>query len=255
MTDSGTGLLIAQLRKERGLTQKQLADQLHISDRTVSKWERSAGFPDVSLLEPLADALGCSVVSILQGRIVEETTEPDVRSAVKILARESRRALLRNWGQRIAIACLLLMVGFMLFGILERAGVFSRAVEQTFTAGIYSDGKQVGETTVTISGERSILGKHRYWGRFAIAAAEDTCREDTSAVIRWDDKTDYASIWYYSDLSFVSESNAEVSYFFYCSHKMDWFALTLSDGRIIATSEGVAQLQSLRPYEYPIRAE
>lgn len=41
MTDSNTGLLIAQLRKEHGLTQKQPAEQLHISDRTVSKWERS----------------------------------------------------------------------------------------------------------------------------------------------------------------------------------------------------------------------
>ena len=40
MRQTDTGVLIAQLRKEQGLTQKQLADQLHISDRTVSKWER-----------------------------------------------------------------------------------------------------------------------------------------------------------------------------------------------------------------------
>ena len=40
MRQTDTGALIAQLRKEQGLTQKQLADQLHISDRTVSKWER-----------------------------------------------------------------------------------------------------------------------------------------------------------------------------------------------------------------------
>ena len=53
-----TGGLIASARKERGLTQKELAAQLHVSDRAVSKWERGAGFPDVSLLEPLADALG-----------------------------------------------------------------------------------------------------------------------------------------------------------------------------------------------------
>ena len=49
-----TGALIAQMRKERGLTQRELAEQLHISDRTVSKWERGAGFPDVSMLIPLA---------------------------------------------------------------------------------------------------------------------------------------------------------------------------------------------------------
>ena len=46
-----TGALIAAARKERGLTQKELAERLHISDRAVSKWERGVGFPDVSLLE------------------------------------------------------------------------------------------------------------------------------------------------------------------------------------------------------------
>ena len=45
-----TGALFAQMRKERGLTQRELAEQLHISVRAVSKWERGAGFPDVSLL-------------------------------------------------------------------------------------------------------------------------------------------------------------------------------------------------------------
>ncbi|MFR0769004.1 MAG: helix-turn-helix domain-containing protein [Dysosmobacter sp.] len=45
MRQTDTGALIAQLRKEQGLTQKQLAEQLHISDRTISKWERGPGFP------------------------------------------------------------------------------------------------------------------------------------------------------------------------------------------------------------------
>ena len=44
MRQTDTGALIAQLRKEQGLTQKQLAEQLHISDRTISKWERGAGW-------------------------------------------------------------------------------------------------------------------------------------------------------------------------------------------------------------------
>ncbi len=67
--DSGkTGALIAEARKAMGLTQRQLAETLHISDRTVSKWERGAGFPDVALLEPLADALGLTVRSLLRSR-------------------------------------------------------------------------------------------------------------------------------------------------------------------------------------------
>ena len=51
MDNAKTGALIAARRKELNLTQKELAEKLHISDRTVSKWERGAGFPDISLLE------------------------------------------------------------------------------------------------------------------------------------------------------------------------------------------------------------
>ena len=123
MRQKDTGALIAQLRKEQGLTQKQLADQLHISDRTISKWERGAGFPDVSLLEPLADALHCSVVSLLEGRLVEEPAEIDVRSALAVLIRESRSALRRDWSRRFGILCCLLIAGFVIFGILDRRGL------------------------------------------------------------------------------------------------------------------------------------
>ena len=49
------------------MTQKELAAALHVSDRAVSKWERGAGFPDISLLEPLADALGLGVLDLLRG--------------------------------------------------------------------------------------------------------------------------------------------------------------------------------------------
>ena len=49
-----TGTLIAQARREKGMTQKELADRLHITDRAVSKWERGLCAPDLSTLEPLA---------------------------------------------------------------------------------------------------------------------------------------------------------------------------------------------------------
>ena len=62
-----TGKLIANARKECGYTQKELAAKLSISDRTVSKWERGVGFPDVSLLEPLADSLNITVSEIVMG--------------------------------------------------------------------------------------------------------------------------------------------------------------------------------------------
>mgnify|MGYP003231980341 CR=1 FL=1 len=61
------GELIRQRRMEKQLTQKQLADAMNISDKTVSKWERGLGCPDVSLLPELADLLGMNIKEILTG--------------------------------------------------------------------------------------------------------------------------------------------------------------------------------------------
>ena len=62
-----TGAVVRELREKRGLTQAQLAEMLHISDKTVSKWETGKGLPDISLVEPLAQALGVSVIELMQG--------------------------------------------------------------------------------------------------------------------------------------------------------------------------------------------
>ena len=55
------GAFLAQLRREKGWTQKDLAEKLYVSDKAVSKWERGLSVPDVSLLLPLAELLGVSV--------------------------------------------------------------------------------------------------------------------------------------------------------------------------------------------------
>ena len=67
------GSFVAQLRKERGLTQKELAQRLHVTDKAVSKWETGRGFSDLKLLEPLAQTLEVSLVELLQG---ERTSSP-----------------------------------------------------------------------------------------------------------------------------------------------------------------------------------
>ncbi len=61
------GQFISQMRKDKGLTQKQLADELLISDRTISKWETGKGLPDVSLMMPLCEILGITVNELLTG--------------------------------------------------------------------------------------------------------------------------------------------------------------------------------------------
>ena len=67
MEKEKTGQLIAELRKEKGLNQKQLADALNVTDKAVSKWERGLSFPDISMLEPLSDLLGVTIMEILAG--------------------------------------------------------------------------------------------------------------------------------------------------------------------------------------------
>lgn len=68
-----TGTIIKRLREERGMTQLQLAQMLNVSDKAVSKWETGRGYPDITLLGPLAAALGLSVTELLAGENVSNT--------------------------------------------------------------------------------------------------------------------------------------------------------------------------------------
>ena len=87
MDRTKTGALIAAARKEQNMTQKELAAALHVSDRAVSKWERGAGFPDISLLEPLADTLGLGVLDLLRGeRGTVPEPEPTIRRSSFLIA-------------------------------------------------------------------------------------------------------------------------------------------------------------------------
>ncbi len=64
-----TGALIRSLRTSKNLTQKQLAEMLHVSDKAVSKWETANGCPDISMLTSLADIFGTDVGTLLSGEI------------------------------------------------------------------------------------------------------------------------------------------------------------------------------------------
>lgn len=62
-----TGATIRQLRESRKMTQSELAEQIGVSSKTVSKWETAKGLPDITLLQPLAQALGISVIELMNG--------------------------------------------------------------------------------------------------------------------------------------------------------------------------------------------
>ena len=68
-----TGAVIRKLREKKKITQEDLADMIHVSGKAVSKWETGQGFPDISLLEPLAKALDISVIELLSGEDIRNT--------------------------------------------------------------------------------------------------------------------------------------------------------------------------------------
>ena len=72
MNQEKIGKFIALLRKEKGLTQKELAQILQITDRAISKWENGRGLPELGMLLPLSEALGVSVNELLSGERLSE---------------------------------------------------------------------------------------------------------------------------------------------------------------------------------------
>ena len=66
------GAFIQTRRKELGMNQTQLADKLHVTAKAVSRWERGVGFPDIKLLQPLADALEITIAELMQSRLLEK---------------------------------------------------------------------------------------------------------------------------------------------------------------------------------------
>lgn len=85
MDNIKTGNLIRELRKEKGITQKDLADQLHITDRAVSKWERGLCAPDIALLEPLSQILGVKITDIISGTKTADSMDAETERKVNEL--------------------------------------------------------------------------------------------------------------------------------------------------------------------------
>ena len=79
------GAFVAQLRKEKGLMQKELAEKLYVSDKAVSKWERGLSIPDVAILVPLAEILGVTVTELLECRRLPKDEPMDSRQTEEIV--------------------------------------------------------------------------------------------------------------------------------------------------------------------------
>ena len=79
------GNFVSELRKEKNMTQKELASILGVTDKAVSKWERGLSYPDISLLEPLSDTFDVSIVELLQGEHLPKAESISMEAAQKVL--------------------------------------------------------------------------------------------------------------------------------------------------------------------------
>lgn len=130
MNNLQTGAFIRELRKEKGLTQKDLAGQLHITDRAVSKWERGLCAPDLATLEPLSEFLGVSVAELIAGRPMDESShkseiEKNVQNTLQYSKEElhQKTRTLRKKYLTAAIGLLVLLL--LVLAVLWWKGIFN----------------------------------------------------------------------------------------------------------------------------------
>lgn len=117
------GAMIAAARKAHGLTQKELAQRLYVSDKAVSKWETGTSLPDTALLIPLSEALGVTVAELLTGQ-----RDPEPEAAVKTVLSYSEGESRLTRGQLIRRAVLyavLVLIASAEFTVNNYLGYFS----------------------------------------------------------------------------------------------------------------------------------
>lgn len=100
-----TGAMIRRLREDRKLTQQQLAASMHVSDKAVSKWETGRGYPDISLIEPLAAALGVSVIELFAGENVVNTNRASDMLRMKLHVCPICGNIIQSTGEAVISCC------------------------------------------------------------------------------------------------------------------------------------------------------
>ncbi len=100
-----TGAVIRKLRESKKMTQEELAARLYVSGKAVSKWETGQGFPDISLIEPLAGALGISVIELLSGDDVRNRNRASDISKSKFYICPVCGNVIRSVGEAVVSCC------------------------------------------------------------------------------------------------------------------------------------------------------
>ena len=125
MNNQSMGDMISTLRKEKGMTQKDLADRLSITDKAVSKWERNLAFPDTATIPKLAEILGISVEELMNAKFIPEHGHKGASYLLNIIL----KALPTAMGIAVLVSSLL--------GELDRKSAFTMLGIGLTSMGIY----------------------------------------------------------------------------------------------------------------------
>ena len=125
MNNQSMGDMISTLRKEKGMTQKDLADRLSITDKAVSKWERNLAFPDTATIPGLAEILGVSVEELMNAKPIPEHGHKGASYLLNIIL----KALPTAMGIAVLVSSLL--------GELDRKSAFTMLGIGLLSVGIY----------------------------------------------------------------------------------------------------------------------
>ena len=111
MNNEKFGKLISEARKEKSLTQKKLAKILNVTDKAISKWERGKSYPDISLLEPLSEALNISVVELLKGEKTDKRENEDlILNAMNLYKEETKKKMIKKRRNIFIVTIIILLI-------------------------------------------------------------------------------------------------------------------------------------------------
>ena len=125
MTNKSMGDIICTLRKEKGMTQKDLADMLNITDKAVSKWERNIAFPDTATIPKIAEIFGVSVEELMNAKSIPGNRRKGAPYLLNIILKAVPTAM----GIAVVVSSLLgeldMKSGFTMLGIgLDCVGIY-----------------------------------------------------------------------------------------------------------------------------------
>ena len=138
------GKIISEARKNKGLTQRQLANELHISDKAISKWERGIGCPDISFLIPLSQILDISLYELLSGE--KEEVEETLKNAIHYSNKELQRKKKEIKNKSFALAFFIIAVGIIFGYKLVNLIIYNPPMVDEKDYKLLMDGYQIKDT-------------------------------------------------------------------------------------------------------------